>query len=148
MRARILVRSTAIAILLLGADWKDVTGTEAPAGAGASSPWAVPPDGSCNPQGGLRGWPIGTDAPPVPFQPGDVFDVQQIETLRAFIPPALWHHREKFFFQSLTGLPFAVKANRGAKAFADSASDTTVAVLEAVAAEIDDKADAPGTVLT
>ncbi|MCX8250611.1 MAG: hypothetical protein OTJ98_01975 [Dehalococcoidia bacterium] len=57
-------------------------------------------------------------------------------------------HREKFFFQSLTGLPFAVKANRGAKAFAASASDTTIAVLEAVAKEIDDKADAPGTVLT
>ena len=57
-------------------------------------------------------------------------------------------HREKFFFQSLTGLPFAVKANKGAKAFAASASDDTVAVLEAVAAEIDDKADAPGTVLT
>ena len=57
-------------------------------------------------------------------------------------------HREKFFFQSLTGLPFAVKANKGAKASAASASDDTVAVLEAVAAEIDDKADAPGTVLT
>ncbi len=101
MRARILVGSTAIAISLLGADWKDVTGTEAPVGAGASAPWAVPPDGSCNPQGGLRGWPIGTDAPPVPFQPGDVFDVEQIEILRAFIPPALWEHREKFFFEGM-----------------------------------------------
>ncbi|MBT3943673.1 MAG: hypothetical protein HOC77_09260 [Chloroflexi bacterium] len=57
-------------------------------------------------------------------------------------------HREKFFFQSLTGLPFAVKANRGAKAFAVAATEDTVGVLEAVAAEIDDKADAPGTVLT
>jgi|TARA_B100000959_G_C14952581_1_gene612469 hypothetical protein len=57
-------------------------------------------------------------------------------------------HREKFFFQSLTGLPFAVKANKIAKAFATSASDATVGALETVAAEIDDKADAPGTVLT
>ena len=57
-------------------------------------------------------------------------------------------HREKFFFQSLTGLPFAVKANKGAKALAVAAPDTTVGVLEAVAKEIDDKADAPGTVLT
>ena len=57
-------------------------------------------------------------------------------------------HREKFFFQSLTGLPFAVKANKGAKALAAAASDTAVGVLEAVAKEIDDKADAPGTVLT
>ena len=57
-------------------------------------------------------------------------------------------HREKFFFQSLTGLPFAVKANRAAKALVASASDATVTVIEAVAAEIDDKADAPGTVLT
>ena len=57
-------------------------------------------------------------------------------------------HRGKFFFQSLTGLPFAVKANKGAKALAAAASDTTVGVLEAVVKEIDDKADAPGTVLT
>ncbi|MDA1257962.1 MAG: hypothetical protein O3C10_08990 [Chloroflexi bacterium] len=57
-------------------------------------------------------------------------------------------HREKFFFQSLTGLPFAVKANRAAKAMSAAANDATIAVLEAVVREIDDKADAPGTVLT
>ena len=57
-------------------------------------------------------------------------------------------HREKFFFQSLTGLPFAVKANKAAKAISTGADDATIAVLEAVVKEIDDKADAPGTVLT
>jgi len=61
---------------------------------------------------------------------------------------AMEAHREKFFFQSLTGLPFAVKANKAAKALAASADDANVGVVEAVAKEIDDKADAPGTVLT
>ena len=57
-------------------------------------------------------------------------------------------HRETCFFQSLTGLPFAVKANKAAKAISASADDATISVLEAVVKEIDDKADAPGTVLT
>ena len=57
-------------------------------------------------------------------------------------------HRGKFFFQSLTGLPFAMKAHKAAKAISASADDATISVLEAVVKEIDDKADAPGTVLT
>jgi hypothetical protein len=73
----------------------------APPGAGAS-PWALPPEGSCAPQGGLTGWPIGEDAPPIPFEPGDAIDIARVPLLRDYLPPEIWEHRERFFFEGMT----------------------------------------------
>lgn len=61
---------------------------------------------------------------------------------------SLENHREKFFFKSLAGVPLANKAKKSAQAVADEPSAASLAALEAVLAEIDEKADAPGTVLT
>ncbi|MCZ6463096.1 MAG: hypothetical protein O7A09_02075, partial [Proteobacteria bacterium] len=65
----------------------------------AASPWTVPPPGSCQPEDGLKGWPPGQDAPPVPFQPGDAFDLEQLAALKDYFPPQLWAERERFFYE-------------------------------------------------
>lgn len=65
------------------------------------SPWGVPAEGSCAPEGGLHGWPLGADAPPVSFQPGEVLDLERAPLLRNYLPPELWTHREKFFFEGM-----------------------------------------------
>jgi hypothetical protein len=70
----------------------------APAGP-ESGPWALPPPGSCAPSGGLRGWPIGQDAPPIPFHTGDVVDLGKAEVLKNYLPPALWDQRDHFFYE-------------------------------------------------
>ena len=49
-----------------------------------AGPWDVPPEGSCAPTGGLRGWPPGADAPPVPFAPGDVIDLNAFDGRATF----------------------------------------------------------------
>jgi hypothetical protein len=67
-----------------------------------ASPWTLPPEGSCAPQGGLTGWPIGEDAPPVPFEPGDSIEISRIALLRSYLPPEIWEHRERFFFEGMT----------------------------------------------
>jgi hypothetical protein len=64
-------------------------------------PWAIPPPDACDPKDGLRGWPIGEDAPPVPFVPGDSMSLEQLESLRDFMPPALWEQRDKFFYEGM-----------------------------------------------
>ncbi len=64
-----------------------------------SGPWALPPPDSCAPNGGLRGWPIGQDAPPIPFHTGDVIDLGKLEVLKNYLPPALWEERDRFFFE-------------------------------------------------
>ena len=70
------------------------------AGAGSETgPWALPPAGSCAPSGGLRGWPIGQDAPPIPFQTGDVIDLGKAEILKNYLPPAIWEERDRFFYE-------------------------------------------------
>lgn len=56
--------------------------------------------------------------------------------------------RDKFFFKSLVGVPLANKAKNAADAVASKPSAGSVEALEAVLAEINSKADAPGTVLT
>jgi hypothetical protein len=56
--------------------------------------------------------------------------------------------RDKFFFKSLVGVPLANKAKSAADAVASKPSAGTIEALEAVLAEINSKADAPGTVLT
>ncbi len=70
----------------------------APAGAG---PWALPPANGCAPSGGLRGWPIGQDAPPLAFKTGDVIDQGKAEVIKGYLPPALWEQRDKFFFEGM-----------------------------------------------
>ena len=62
-------------------------------------PWALPPAGSCAPTGGLRGWPIGQDAPPIPFQRVTLIDLGKAEILKNYLPPALWEQRDHFFFE-------------------------------------------------
>src|SRR5271157_3503056 len=88
---------------LLAAAWLAAAVLAAwPAGAPAGSesgPWALPPAGSCAPSGGLRGWPIGQDAPPIPFQTGDVIDLGKAEVLKNYLPPALWEQRDHFFYE-------------------------------------------------
>jgi len=74
---------------------------QAPAAPTAASPWALPAPGSCRPEGGLRGWPIGQDAPALAFQPGDVVSLEKVESIRAFVPPAVWEQRDKFFYEGM-----------------------------------------------
>jgi hypothetical protein len=74
----------------------------APASAAAEeSPWRVPAEGSCQPSGGLRGWPIGEDAPPFAFEPGDVLEASRLSLLRNYLPPEIWEHRERFFHDGM-----------------------------------------------
>ncbi len=72
-------------------------------GAGVvGSPWSLPREGSCTPQGGLAGWPVGQDAPPVAFEPGDVIEIERVVLLQNYLPPEIWEHRERFFFEGMT----------------------------------------------
>ena len=56
--------------------------------------------------------------------------------------------REKFFFKSLAGVPLANKVKKAGTALSGDGTDGTVEAAEALVSEIEDKADAPGTVLT
>ncbi len=65
------------------------------------TPWALPRVQKCDPAARLRGWPLGQDAAPFPFREGEVFDMDRIEALRDYLPPFIWEHREKFFFEGM-----------------------------------------------
>jgi hypothetical protein len=67
----------------------------------AAGPWDVPPEGSCAPTSGLRGWPAGEDAPPVPFAPGDVIEHERAELLKNYLPAEIWSNRDKFFYEGM-----------------------------------------------
>ncbi len=69
--------------------------------AASGTPWALPPEGRCTPSGGLRGWPVGEDAPPIQFQTGEVLDAGKLDLLRSYLPPEIWEHRERFFFEGM-----------------------------------------------
>jgi hypothetical protein len=56
--------------------------------------------------------------------------------------------RDKFFFKSLAGVPLANKVKKAGTALSGDGSDANVAAVESLVAEIEVKADAPGTVLT
>ncbi len=56
--------------------------------------------------------------------------------------------RDKFFFKSLAGVPLANKAKKAAQSVQLSRDDASVGALQTVIEEIEDKSDAPGTVLT
>jgi hypothetical protein len=79
---------TALAILLL-------------AGPALAGPWELPPEGACTAADTLAGFPLGEDAPPIPFKAGDVVSVEQLAILENFLPEALWQHREKFFYEGM-----------------------------------------------
>jgi hypothetical protein len=64
-------------------------------------PWALPPIDSCKPERGLKGWPPGIDAPPIPFDPGDSFRLDQLPVLRSYLPPFIWEHRDRFFHEGM-----------------------------------------------
>ncbi|MEE9606490.1 MAG: DUF1329 domain-containing protein [Myxococcota bacterium] len=65
------------------------------------SPWALPPEGTCQPAGGLRGWPPGEDAAPLPFETGDELDIQRLPVLKDFLPAEIWTYRERFFYEGM-----------------------------------------------
>jgi len=93
--------------------------------AAAAPPWALPPPGgSCNPPGGVAGWPAGEDAAGVPFQMGDTFQLSRLETLRNFLPPELWAYRERFFHEGMRLEIGACFADYGAPEFYRAASET------------------------
>jgi hypothetical protein len=74
---------------------------EAASAAAAPLPWALPAVDSCRPEGGLRGWPPGQDAPPVPFQPGESFGIDELAVIEDFVPPFLWEYRDRFFYSGM-----------------------------------------------
>ena len=56
--------------------------------------------------------------------------------------------REKFLFKSLAGVPLANKVKKAGTALSGDGTNGNVEAVEALVSEIEDKADAPGTVLT
>jgi hypothetical protein len=87
-------------------------------------PWALPPPSACSPPGGLAGWPPGEDAAGVPFQPGDGFQLSQLETLKNFVPPELWVYRERFFHEGMRLEIGACFADYGPPEFYRTATET------------------------
>ncbi|MDJ0865405.1 MAG: DUF1329 domain-containing protein [Myxococcota bacterium] len=83
------------AILLL------VAGAALAALEAGASPWEIPPEGSCDGGGALRGEPGVRDVPATPVAPGEVFDVTRIEALRDYFPAELWQHRDRFFHEGM-----------------------------------------------
>ena len=63
-RATAVWASIGVVLLCVGAS------AEQPEASGDGSPWELPAPDSCKPQEGLRGWPLGEDAPPIPFATG------------------------------------------------------------------------------
>ena len=60
----------------------------------------------------------------------------------------LTSQRDKFFFKSLAGVPLANKVKKAAQVLNVDFSRTNIDAIEVPITEIEDKADAPGTVLT
>ncbi len=56
--------------------------------------------------------------------------------------------REKFFFKSLAGVPLANKAKKAAASLQYGGGSAGIDALEAIVAEMDEKLDQPGAVLT
>ena len=56
--------------------------------------------------------------------------------------------REKFFFKSLAGVPLANKAKKTAASLENGGGPGEIDALEAIVAEMDERLDQPGAVLT
>ena len=56
--------------------------------------------------------------------------------------------RDKFFFKSLAGVPLANKVKKAGQTLNGDGSTAHVDAVESLVSEIEDKADAPATVLT
>jgi hypothetical protein len=67
----------------------------------APGPWAVPPEGGCEPAAGLRIAPDEDATAAFPFKTGDGVTLQQLEALRNFLPKPLWEYRERFFYEGM-----------------------------------------------
>jgi hypothetical protein len=92
----------ALAGLLLAPGGPTLADEPAPGQEGPSTAWPIPEEGSCAPEGGLlsRSGPR-EDPAPLPFQPGDVFGLDQIDLLEDYIPEFIWDNRERFFFAGM-----------------------------------------------
>lgn len=64
--------------------------------------WALPEEGACKPEGGLRA-AANEDASSLafPFEPGAVVDHAKAAALERFVPAELWAHRERFFYEGM-----------------------------------------------
>ncbi len=56
--------------------------------------------------------------------------------------------RDKFFFKSLAGVPLANKVKKAGQALGGDCSSANMDAVEVLVGQIEDKADAPGIVLT
>ena len=72
----------------------------------------------------------------------------RLECTFSLTPFRRGQQREKFFFKSLAGVPLANKVKKAGTALSGDGTDGNVEAVEALVSEIEDKADAPGTVLT
>ncbi len=75
---------------------------------GAASPdtpqraaWAIPAQDDCSAGGTLASGPFQDAAPPLPFMPGQTLGSEQLDALRVYLPPEIWEHRDRFFFQGM-----------------------------------------------
>jgi hypothetical protein len=113
-----------VGLLALCGLWAGVATAESEGG--LASPWALPAPGACAPEGGLRLATSGEDAPPLPFRPGDVFTVEEIEVLKDFLPPDFWAHRVRFFYEGMHLLIGPCFADYGPPEFYREATRTLV----------------------
>lgn len=67
----------------------------------ASAPWAVPPEGLCDPADGLRTSGDEDAKASFPFAPGESVALPQLDVLRRFLPEPLWAYRERFFYEGM-----------------------------------------------
>lgn len=98
-RARLAASLACIAcsLVLLAAPASGAEDREAP----KASRWAVPPEGACEPAGGLEVGAGDAAAAPFPFRTGETLALPQVETLRRFLPRPLWEYRERFFYEGM-----------------------------------------------
>jgi hypothetical protein len=69
-------------------------------GAFAADPWAIPPEGSCEPGPSPAG-SAQPDATPFPFRVGEVLNEQKTDVLKPFLPEELWANRDRFFYDGM-----------------------------------------------
>lgn len=67
----------------------------------AQGAWVIPPEGDCSAGGGLASGPFQDAAPPLPFVPGQTLGAEQLDALRVYLPPEIWEHRDRFFFDGM-----------------------------------------------